>query len=124
MVETISNNNNNNNNKSKYNDNKFKLIMSKMTKMINIFGSDFLTYLLDDETHIYSETMSCPEAFYYNETVNSEIKSFMNNHTWELIDLSLRSKPLGHKGIFKRKMKVDSTNDKYKLNLFLKWFRQ
>jgi len=54
--------------------------MSKMTKMTNIFGSDFLTYLLEDETHIYSETMSCPEAFYYNETVNGEIKSFMNNH--------------------------------------------
>ena len=86
-------------NQSKYNDDEVKLIMSKMTKMTNIFGSDFLTYLLEDETHIYSETMSCPEAFYYNETVNGEIKSFMNNHIWELVDLSLRNKPLGHKGI-------------------------
>ena len=73
--------------------------------------------MLEDETHIYYETMSCPEAFYYNEMVNSEIKSFMNNHTWELVDLSFRSEPLGHKWIFKRKMKVDSINDKYKAKL-------
>jgi hypothetical protein len=40
------------------------------------------------------------------------------------VDLSPRSKLLGHKCIFKRKMKVYSTIDKYKARLVIKEFRQ
>jgi hypothetical protein len=56
--------------------------------------------------------------------VNSEIESIMNNHTEELGDLPSRSKPLGLKWIFKRKMKVDDIIDKYKTRLVVKRFRQ
>ena len=38
------------------------------------------------------------------------------------MELSPGSKPLGHKRIFKRKMKVDDTIDKYKARL-VKGFR-
>jgi hypothetical protein len=38
------------------------------------------------------------------------------------MELSPGSKPLGHKWIFKRKMKVDGTIDKYKARL-VKGFR-
>jgi hypothetical protein len=38
------------------------------------------------------------------------------------VELSPGSKPLGHKWIFKRKMKVDGTIDKYKAR-FVKGFR-
>jgi hypothetical protein len=47
----------------------------------------------------------------------------MNSHTWELVDLSSRSKSLGHKWIFKRKIKVDGTIDKFKARFVVKGFR-
>jgi hypothetical protein len=58
--------------------------------------------------------MSYPKASYWNETVNSEIESIMDNHTWKLMDLPPKNKSPGHKWIFKIKMKVDSTIDRYK----------
>jgi hypothetical protein len=64
--------------------------------MTKIFGLDFLTYLLENEPRTYFEAISCPEASYW-KTVNSEIESIMNNHTWKLEKLHLGSKLLGHK---------------------------
>ncbi|KAA0058473.1 retrotransposon protein, putative, Ty1-copia subclass [Cucumis melo var. makuwa] len=68
--------------------------------------------------------MSSPEAPYWKEVVNSEIESIMHNHTWELVDLPLGSKPLGCKWIFKRKMKTDGSIDKYKARLVTKGYKQ
>ena len=48
----------------------------------------------------------------------------MNSHTWKILDLSSESKPLGHKWIFKRNMKVDDTINKYKVKFVIKGFRQ
>jgi len=64
--------------------------------------------------------MSFLKAFYLKEVVNRKIKSIMNNHKWELVDLSPISKSLGHKWIFKRKIKVDGIIDKFKLIEFFR----
>ena len=48
----------------------------------------------------------------------------MSNHTWELIELPLKIKPIGCKWIFKRKLKPDGTIDKYKALLVAKGYRQ
>ena len=40
------------------------------------------------------------------------------------MDISLESKPLGCKWIFKKKMKSDGTIDKYKARLVIKGYRQ
>ena len=68
--------------------------------------------------------MTGPEAPLWKEAVNNEIESIMQNHTWELVDLPSGSKPLGYKWIFKRKMKVDCSIDKYKARLEVKGYRQ
>ena len=80
---------------------------SKRAKTSKSFGLDFLTYLLKNEPQSFNEAMSTPEAPMWKEAVNSEIESIMQNHTWELVDLPLGSKPLGCKWIFKKKMKID-----------------
>ncbi|KAA0062658.1 putative mitochondrial protein [Cucumis melo var. makuwa] len=67
--------------------------------------------------------MFSPEAPYWKEAVNSEIESIMHNHTWELVDLPLGSKPLSCK-FFKRKMKTDESIDKYKARLVAKGYKQ
>ncbi|PHT78051.1 hypothetical protein T459_16103 [Capsicum annuum] len=68
--------------------------------------------------------MSSLDLFFWKETVNSEIDSNLRNDTWELVHLPSKNKPLGSKWIFKRKMKVDGTIDKYRTRLVVNGFKQ
>lgn len=67
--------------------------------------------------------MSYSKACYQKVTINIEIKSIINNDTLKLVNLSPINKPLGHKQIFKRKMKAYGTIVKYKSRHFVKGFR-
>ncbi|GJT42842.1 zinc finger, CCHC-type containing protein [Tanacetum coccineum] len=58
------------------------------------------------------------------EAINNEMDSIMENNTWILSDLPPGCKPLGCKWIFKGKMKVDGTIDKFKARLVIQGFRQ
>ena len=53
-----------------------------------------------------------------------KIDSILQNHMWELVDLPPWCKPLGYRWIFKRRMKTDSSIDKYKERLVIKGYRQ
>ncbi|GJW20891.1 zinc finger, CCHC-type containing protein [Tanacetum coccineum] len=57
-------------------------------------------------------------------SIDDEIGSIMENNTWVLSDLPPGCKPLGCKWIFKRKMEVDGTIDKFKARLVIQGFRQ
>ncbi|GKA37080.1 zinc finger, CCHC-type containing protein [Tanacetum coccineum] len=50
--------------------------------------------------------------------------SIIGNNTWVLADLPPRCKPLGCKWIFKRKLKVDGTIEKFKARLVIQDFKQ
>ncbi|KAF3675558.1 hypothetical protein FXO38_04703 [Capsicum annuum] len=89
-----------------------------------LFGSDFVTFFLENEPQTFKEAMTSSDSSFWKEAVNSEIDSILSNHTWELVDLPPGNKPLGSKWIFKRKMKVDGTIDKYKARLVVKGFKQ
>ena len=58
------------------------------------------------------------------EAINSELDSIMSNHTWELVKLPPKVKPIGCKWIIKRKLKLDGTIDKYKACLVAKGYKQ
>ena len=88
------------------------------------FGSDFVTFIFENEPQIFKEAMSSSDSYFLKEAVNSEIDSILSNHTWESVDLPPRNKPLGSKWIFKRKMKADGTIHKYKARLVVKGFKQ
>ena len=60
----------------------------------------------------------------WKEVIKSKIDSIMQNHTWELVELPEECKPLGYKWIFKRKMKVDGSIDKYKAKLIIKGYKK
>ncbi|KAL6327752.1 hypothetical protein AAG906_024722 [Vitis piasezkii] len=62
------------------------------------------------------------EGLMWKEAIKSEIDSILQNHTWELVDLPPGCKPLSSKWIFKRKMKVDGSIDKYKARLVIKGY--
>jgi hypothetical protein len=57
--------------------------------------------------------------------VNCEIESIMPKHTWKLLDLLSKKKKkiLGHKWIFKWKIKAIGVINKYKARLIVKGFK-
>ena len=72
----------------------------------------------------FKETLNSSKSIMWKEAIQSEIDSILQNHTWELVDLPLGCKPLSFKWVFKRKMKVDGSIDKYKVRLVTKGYRQ
>ncbi|GJT74555.1 zinc finger, CCHC-type containing protein [Tanacetum coccineum] len=53
------------------------------------------------------------------KAINDEMDSIMGNNTWVLVDIPPVCKPLGCKWIFKKKMKVDGTVEKFKARLII-----
>ncbi|GJT86656.1 zinc finger, CCHC-type containing protein [Tanacetum coccineum] len=80
------------------------------------------------EDHIGESPIETPTTHWSNrarkEAINDEMDSIMKNNTWILSDLPPGCKLLGCKWIFKRKMKVDGTIDKFKARLVIQGFRQ
>ncbi|GJV44927.1 zinc finger, CCHC-type containing protein, partial [Tanacetum coccineum] len=70
------------------------------------------------------KAMQSRDSAFWKESIDDEIGSIMENNTWVLSDLPPGCKPLGCKWIFKRKMKVDGTIDKFKARLVIQGFRQ
>ena len=105
------------------------------------YGSDFQLYLvegskdqiesqysycysIEEDPRTYDEAIKSRDSAFWKEAINDEIGSIMENNTWILSDLPPGCKPLGCKWIFKRKMKVDGTIDKFKAILVIQGFRQ
>ncbi|KAL0325014.1 UNVERIFIED_CONTAM: putative mitochondrial protein [Sesamum radiatum] len=68
--------------------------------------------------------MKSHDVAFWKEAVNDEMDSIMRNNTWVLVDLPPDCKPLGCKWIFKKKMNVDGTIEKFKARLVIQGFRQ
>ncbi|GKB85933.1 zinc finger, CCHC-type containing protein, partial [Tanacetum coccineum] len=71
-----------------------------------------------------NDSVSINSIIESREAIDDEIGSIMENNTWVLSDLPPGCKPLDCKWIFKRKMKVDGTIDKFKARLVIQDFRQ
>ena len=97
---------------------------SQRSRISKSFGPDFIAYAIESEPQTFKEVMSTPEAQIWKETINSEIKFILSNHTWELANLPSDSKPVRCKWIFKRKLRPDGSIDKYKDGLVAKGYRQ
>ena len=102
---------------------------SKRARTEKSFGPDFIIYLvegtrkacckqkmislnMDADPLTFEEAMKAQDVTFWKETINDKMDSILGNNTWILADLPPRSKPIGCKWIFKRKMKVDGTIDK------------
>ncbi|GJZ54361.1 zinc finger, CCHC-type containing protein [Tanacetum coccineum] len=68
--------------------------------------------------------MKSRDVAFYKEALNDEIDSIMGNNTWVLADLPPGCKPLSSKWIFKKKLKVDGTIEKFKARLVIQGFKQ
>ncbi|GJY52573.1 zinc finger, CCHC-type containing protein [Tanacetum coccineum] len=81
-------------------------------------------YSIEEDPRTYNEAMQSRDAAFWKKAIDDEIGSIMENNTWVLSRLPPGCKPLGCKWIFKRKMKVDGTIDKFKARLVIQGFRQ
>ncbi|KAL8089478.1 hypothetical protein AgCh_039085 [Apium graveolens] len=97
---------------------------SKRAKVVKDFGSDFITYNVEDEPLTFHQAMDSSESRHWKGTVKSEIDSIVLNETWELVDLPPGYSTIGCKWIFKRNLNSDGSIDKYKARLVAKGFRQ
>ncbi|GJS90883.1 G-type lectin S-receptor-like serine/threonine-protein kinase [Tanacetum coccineum] len=113
----------------------------KRVRKAKSYGSDFQLYLvegsrdqvgsqysycysIEEDPITYNKAMQSRDSAFWKEAIDDEIGSIMENNTWVLSDLPLGCKPLGCKWIFKRKMKVDGTINKFKARLVIQGFRQ
>ena len=81
-------------------------------------------YNTESDPQTFEEAMKSQDAAFWKEAINDEMDSIIGNNTWKLVDLPPGSKPIGCKWIFKKKMKVDGTIDKFKARLVAKGFTQ
>ena len=61
---------------------------SQRSRISKSFGP-FIAYVIESEPQTFKEAMSTPEAQMWKEVINSEIKSILSNHTWELALLAV-----------------------------------
>ncbi|GKC41598.1 zinc finger, CCHC-type containing protein, partial [Tanacetum coccineum] len=114
---------------------------SKRNRTSKNFGLEFQLYLIagtrdevsdqhfycfnvEDDLKIFDEAMKSQDFAFWKEAINDEMDSIMGNNTWVMVGLPLGCKPLGCKWIFKRKLKVDETIEKFKAMLVIQGFRQ
>jgi hypothetical protein len=81
-------------------------------------------YNIDEDPRTFKEAMSSQDVAFWKEAIQDEMDSIMGNNTWILTDLPKGCKPLGCRWIFKKKMNVDGSIDKFKARLVIQGFRQ
>ncbi|GKB63596.1 zinc finger, CCHC-type containing protein [Tanacetum coccineum] len=64
--------------------------------------------------------MKSHDSSFWKEVVNDEMDSIIGNNTWILVDLPHGSKAFKSKWIFKRKLRVDGSIEKFKARLVAK----
>nr|GEY70177.1 zinc finger, CCHC-type [Tanacetum cinerariifolium] len=109
---------------------------SKRHMTLKDFGPEFQLHLIEgtrdevfvqhsycfnakNDPKIFDEAMKSHDVSFWKEAINDEMDSIMRNNTWVLTDLPPGCRPLGCKWIFKRKLKVDGTVEKFKASLII-----
>nr|GEW12567.1 zinc finger, CCHC-type [Tanacetum cinerariifolium] len=96
-------------------------VAERKNKALKEMVNSMLSY---SDPRTYNEAMQSRYAAFWKESIDDEIGSLIENNTCVISDFPPCCKPLGCKWIFKRKMKVDGTIDKFKARLVIQGFRQ
>ena len=77
---------------------------------------------VEDDPKNFKETMSSRDFAFWKDAISDEMGSVMSNHTWEIVDLPLGSKPIGCKWVSKKKYHTDGTLNTFQARLVAKGF--
>ena len=70
---------------------------SKRARKEKDYSNDFLAYVVEDELVSYYDAIKSIDAPFRLEAINNEIESIMSNHTWGLVELPPKVKPISCK---------------------------
>nr|GEY76964.1 zinc finger, CCHC-type [Tanacetum cinerariifolium] len=87
-------------------------------------GGSVVTKKVKDDPKTFDEAIKSQDVAFWKEAINDEMDSIMGNNMWVLVDLPPGCKYLGCKWIFKRKLKVNETIEKFKARLVIQRIRQ
>ncbi|KAK4402470.1 Retrovirus-related Pol polyprotein from transposon TNT 1-94 [Sesamum angolense] len=97
---------------------------SKRARVVKNFGSDPITYNIEDDPITFGNAMAYVEAKQWKEAVKSDMDSIVSNGTLVLVDFPPGCTTIGCKWIFKKKLNPDGSVDKFKARLVAKGFKQ
>lgn len=103
--------------------NELELGESERARKETNFGDDFYIYYVNDEPLTYQEAITSIDAHFGKKQLIIKL-NLLCSHTWELVDLPSKIKPIGYKWIFKRKLKSDGSVNKHKVCLVAKGYKQ
>nr|XP_048330637.1 uncharacterized protein LOC125422606 [Ziziphus jujuba var. spinosa] len=88
--DTISDDDNNDSDRKQENEDETEdeIRSNKRVRTKKSYGLDFFTYMLESEPQNFQEAVNSSEGNLWKEAVKSDIESILQNHTWELVDLS------------------------------------
>ncbi|GJV93709.1 zinc finger, CCHC-type containing protein [Tanacetum coccineum] len=89
-----------------------------------VYDQHSYCFNVEDDPKTFDEAMKSQVVVFWKEAINDEMDSIMGNKSWVLTDLPPGCRPLGCKWIFKRKLKVDGTVEKFKERLVIQGFKQ
>ncbi|GJR76036.1 zinc finger, CCHC-type containing protein [Tanacetum coccineum] len=96
------------------------VVFERVTDEIDEVSDQHSYYFnVEDDPKTFKEAMKSQDVAFWQEAINDEMDSIIGNNTWVLTDLPPDCRPLGCKWIFKRKMKVDGTVEKFKASLII-----
>lgn len=64
------------------------------------------------------------KSSHWKKATDAEIRALQDNNTWELVELPPSKIPIGCKWVYKIKLKVDGTVERYKARLVAKGYTQ
>jgi hypothetical protein len=79
---------------------------------------------VDDTPRTIGEAYSSPDADFWKEAISSEMDSIMCNGTWEVVERPYGCKHIGSKWVFKKKVRLDGTIERYNERLVIKGYSQ
>ena len=74
---------------------------------------------VDDDPKIFDKAMNSQDVASWKEATNDEMDYIIGNSTWVLANLPPGYEPVGCRWIFKWKLKVDGTIEKFKARLVI-----
>lgn len=86
-------------------------------------GHHFVTFMIDDTPTTYFKAIDSTNSVFLKEAIDDECKSIMSNNTTIITSLSCENKPLGCKWVFRKKLRLDESIEKFKTRLVAKGFK-
>eukprot|EP00253_Pinus_taeda_P036660 PITA_36660 len=78
------------------------------------FCSKFSLSITNDDPRIVREAVDLEDGKLWKEIMVDEMTSLDKNEAWDMVELSARTKPIGRKWVFKKKMNALAKVEKYK----------